>query len=447
MADIEKAFWSINGNDIAINMPIQKVDQERRIVSGWATTDSLDKQGDIVDIGASERAFERFRGNVREMHTPLSVGKVVSFKRDTYFDKASGQFHNGIFVDVYISKGAQDTWHKVNEGILSGFSIGGSIVEKESVYSKSGDQPATLIKEYNLNELSLVDNPANDDSNVVSIQKIGDTTVVEKNYLENIYWCNANDPVIVSEKDSYDCPQCNKSMTNIGFVESNDVDKSVTVASIIDSYTKDSDEQSDNKAIDGIAKSIANNDEKEGNNVGIFKKDAPAEEVAKSVDEVAPEVVEEASEETAEAVEETVEEAAEEVAEEAVTADVDEVVEEVVEKADSADESTTPVEGNEDLAKAVSDLNSTVADAVSGLVSVVKSLAEEVANLKKSMTDEVASVKSEVEGFGKRVDEVEADTALRKSGDLGGIGQEEKIEKSKWGGRFLNAADLYRQSH
>jgi hypothetical protein len=446
MAEFEKAFWSISGDNIAINMPIQKVDQERRIVSGWATTDSLDKQGDIVDIDASERAFEKFRGNVREMHTPLSVGKVVAFKRDTYFDKASGKFHNGIFVDVYISKGAQDTWHKVNEGILSGFSIGGNIIEKESIYSKSADAPATLIKEYNLYELSLVDNPANDDSNVVSIQKIGDD-IVEKNYLENIFWCGADEPVIVTEKTSYDCPSCNKSMVNIGFVESNDVDKSVTIQSIIDNHTG-SGEQSDNEAIDGIAKSIANNnDEKEGNNVGIFKKDAPAEEITKSADEVVEEVVEEASEDTTEAVEEAVEEAAEEVAEEAVAADVDEVVEEVAVEADAVDESTTPVEGNEDLAKAVSDLNSTVADAVSGLVSVVKSLAEEVANLKKSMTEEVASVKSEVEGFGKRVDEVEADTALRKSGDLGGIGQEEKIEKSKWGGRFLNSADLYRQSH
>jgi hypothetical protein len=49
--------------------------------------------------------------------------------------------------------------------------------------------------------------------------------------------------------------------------------------------------------------------------------------------------------------------------------------------------------------------------------------------------------------FGKRVDAVEADTAFRKSGDLGEIVQEaqpEQVEKSLWGGRFLKTADLFK---
>jgi hypothetical protein len=49
--------------------------------------------------------------------------------------------------------------------------------------------------------------------------------------------------------------------------------------------------------------------------------------------------------------------------------------------------------------------------------------------------------------FGKRVDAVEADTAFRKSGDLGEIVQEtepEQVQKSLWGGRFLKTADLFR---
>jgi len=42
------------------------------------------------------------------------------------------------------------------------------------------------------------------------------------------------------------------------------------------------------------------------------------------------------------------------------------------------------------------------------------------------------------------MDQVEADTAVRKSGDLGGIVQEVQMNKSMWGGRFLSSADLYR---
>ena len=114
MANFEKAYWSTDGNNISVRMPISKVDKDRRIVSGWATTDSIDKQGDIVNSDASAKAFDEFRGNVREQHTPLAVGKVVSFKQDKYFDKNNDEFYNGIYVDVYVSKGAEDTWHKIN---------------------------------------------------------------------------------------------------------------------------------------------------------------------------------------------------------------------------------------------------------------------------------------------------------------------------------------------
>jgi len=81
------------------------------------------------------------------------------------------------------------------------------------------------------------------------------------------------------------------------------------------------------------------------------------------------------------------------------------------------------------------------------LVSTIKSLNEEIADLKKghaTVAEEVAGVRGSLEEFGKRVDGLEDETAVRKSGDLGGIVQGTKIQKgSMWGGRFLNSADLY----
>jgi archaellum component FlaC len=99
------------------------------------------------------------------------------------------------------------------------------------------------------------------------------------------------------------------------------------------------------------------------------------------------------------------------------------------------------------LAKAVSEIKDSVADSLGDLAAVVKGIADQVAEMKKSLDgvhEEVTVVKGNVEEFGERVDAVEADTAVRKSGDLGGIVQEEKTEKSMWGGRFLKSADLYR---
>jgi len=453
MSILSKAFWATDGDSIRLSMPIQKIDKEKRIVSGWATLDTLDKQGDVVAIDASVEAFKRFRGNIREQHTPLAVGKMVSFKQDKYFDKATGESHNGIFVDVYVSKGAQDTWHKVTEGILSGFSIGGRIKDSEDMYTKSSDGPVRLIKEYELDELSLVDNPANPNANFVSIQKLADNAeVFEKNYLENVYWCGSNDMVILSTSNQYSCPQCNKTMTNIGFVESNDVNKSDVVMELINNMTKSSDEQSDNEeAIDEVAKSIAENIEKEGISMARTKRITEVEEteeIAKS------EAVEEA-----EVIEEVVEKLADEPAVEEV-ADTDDIekseeaAEEIVEEA--IEKSTTPADESkdEDLAKSVDEIKVSLTDVLGEFSTTIKSLAMEIASLKKSLDSvssevevvkgSVTEVKGNISEFGQRIDEVEADTAVRKSGDLGGIVQEERVNKSMWGGRFLSSADLYR---
>ena len=255
--------------------------------------------------------------------------------------------------------------------------------------------------------------------------------------------------VIISEKSDYSCPDCSRGMTNIGFVESNDVAKSETIQNLIKSYNNEvSDQESDNTmAIDEVAKSIADNDEKEGNNVGILNRNKntdPAEDVVTKSEDAVEEAVEEAAEEVAveEAVEEAEEAAAEEAVEETAEESADEeAVEEAVEK------STTPADSNEDLAKAVEEVKASVVDAVAELAAAVKSIADKVTELTKSVdgvSEEVTTVKSNVEEFGQRVSAMEEDTAVRKSGDLGGIVQGEKIRKSMWGGRFLNSADLYR---
>jgi len=448
MTDLSKAFWATSGDSIRFSMPIQKVDKEKRIVSGWATLDTLDKQGDVVSIEASAKAFQRFRGNIREQHTPLAVGKMVSFKQDKYFDKESGQTYNGIYVDVYISKGAQDTWYKVTENILTGFSIGGRINESEDMYTKNADGPVRLIKDYELDELSLVDNPANPEANIVSIQKFVDgEQEIEKNYLETVYWCASNDTIILSEKNQYACPQCSKAMVNIGFVESNDVNKSDTIKELFETFTKSSDEESDEReAIDEIAKSIAENNEKEGINMARAPKVSEVVEEVIEKSDAAPEAIEDV-------VETPAEESAEETTEETVEKSADETVEDVVEEA--IEKSTTPTdEDNADLAKSVDEVKVSLVDAFKEFSATIKSLTDEIADLKKSVntvSGEVDVVKSninEVKGniseFGQRMDQVEADTAVRKSGDLGGIVQEVQINKSMWGGRFLSSADLYR---
>jgi hypothetical protein len=457
MTALNKAHWSSDkDNNMSLSMPIAKVDKERRIVSGFATLDNVDKQSDIVPTDVSLKAFEMFRGNIREMHMPVAVGRIVNFRQEKFFDKATDKFFNGVFVDAYISKGAQDTWEKVLDGTLSGFSIGGVIKDSEDTFDSEMDKSIRMVKEYELHELSLVDNPANQFANIVSIQKVLNNTeidgIITKADLENVYWCESDDMVRLSSTEDTSCPSCETSMKNIGFVETKDSEKAMTIKSLLNKFVsgtdmskseinENSDEESENTAIDNN-ESIAENNIKEENNVS--EENTVVED---TVEEVATEevVAETPAEETVEksvdavdAVEETVEKSADpiEVATEEASNDVE------VEKSIAAVESS-----DSELAKAIDEVKVSVTEAVSELVSTIKSLNEEIASIKKSVNavaEDVTGVKGNLEEFGQRVDGLEDETAVRKSGDLGGVVQGNTIRKgSMWGGRFLNSADLY----
>ena len=463
MTNLSKAFWHSEENNIKLSMPIAKVDKEKRTVSGFATLDNIDKQSDIVPTDVSIKAFERFRGNLREMHMPIAVGRVVSFKSDTFYNNEEDKFYNGVFVNAYISKGAQDTWEKVLDGTLSGFSIGGSIKDSEDMYDAKMDKAIRVIKEYDLHELSLVDNPANQFANIVSIEKISDGTniidgIISKVDLENVYWCEPDSLVRLSQEDNSSCPSCEKHMINIGFVESNDTEKNSVVKGLLKSQK--------NRLGEKLTKT--ENPNKEGNNMAEKNVEvAPAaEEVVETPAVDAPAVTEEVAAEapvveevaTEENIEksDSAEEAPAEVPAADAPAEAADAPAEVVEDAPK-ENTATPAEDSEDaeLAKAVDtvqesidEVQNTVASALGDLVATVKSLNQKMAELQKSIAstkEEIVGVKSNVEEFGKRVDSLEDDTAIRKSGDLGGVVQETQIRKgSMWGGRFLNSADLYR---
>lgn len=235
---LTKAVWTSEGDRVRISLPIAKVDKERRTVSGFATLDNVDTQGDKVSAEASKRAFARWRGNVREMHAPIAVGKVLSFRDEEFYDANDDKLYRGIFVTAYVSKGAQDTWEKVLDGTLTGFSIGGEILEKRDVMGKSEDGAQREIVDYDLIELSLVDNPANQLANIFSIQKSKDGTFMKGLAVdvrtENIFWCNTDEFSVLSTEESVDCVQCGVPMENIGWVESEADDKAEKVRSTIE---------------------------------------------------------------------------------------------------------------------------------------------------------------------------------------------------------------------
>jgi hypothetical protein len=426
---ISKAHWNTEGENVRLSLPFSKVDKERRIVSGFASLDNLDKQDDIVTAEASMKAFAKFRGNIREMHQPSAVGKMVSFKEDKYFDPEAKKFYSGIFVSAYISKGAQDAWEKVLDSTYTGFSIGGRMNKWDDGYDEKSEKQIRIIKEYDLVELSLVDNPANQFANIMSVEKIDGVDTIKgdsvNTVLENVFWDKESGIVLVSEKDAEVSPTSGVPMQNIGFVEKTDNEKTNMVKFLVDS-AKGINTSKINKEVNPMTNETTVVEE----TTEVIK----SEEIAPQADALVEAPV------------------AEEVAKSEETPVTQEVTksEEVVAPIEAVVETTEEVsKSDEVIAESVTEIKNTLTSAFSDLVATVKSLQTEVATLQKSLDSvakEINESKGEFDKFGKRIDAVEADTAFRKSGDLGEIVQDqpEMVEKSLWGGRFLKTADLLR---
>ena len=224
MVDLQKASLTTNGQQVTLTMPISKVDVEKRIVSGFATLDNVDRQGDRVTAEASRKAFENFRGNVRLMHQPIPAGKVVNFRTETFFDPNSNKQYSGVYVDTYISKGAQEVWEMVLDGTLTGFSIGGNVVDSEKVLDGESKSTVRIIKDYDLVELSLVDSPANHLANIFSIQKTDQGAAIadgifNKSNIQNVFWCEVDELAYVNENESHKCANCDSDLVSIGWID------------------------------------------------------------------------------------------------------------------------------------------------------------------------------------------------------------------------------------
>ena len=438
---IEKSHWSSEGNVINLSVPFTKVNREKRTVSGFATLDNLDQTGDVVTMEASMKAFENFRGNLREMHQPISVGKVVSFRPETYYDPKSKEFYNGVYVDAYISKGAQDTWEKVLDGTLQGFSIGGKIIDSETEMNKATGESVRFIKDYSLVELSIVDSPANELCNILSIEKVNGQMIFKgiaaDVKMENIFYCADSDSVFMSTEAEYISPVTGKKTELIGWVESNDTNKAKEIDKILGLYKSRLNTLPDVK----IAKQA---NAEGGNEVDNLETTTATEETVEKLrvpGSETPAQAEAAVEAPVVEVEKT----------EEVVPTEENTSAEVLETAAEATEVVEP-----DFAKMLGDLKGffsetleKASEANAAQVSVIKETVEtfskgvdarisELAEKHTALSAAVESIKNTIDGVEKRVDAVESETAIKKSSDLGGS-QEVTIKKSKWNGTFLGS--------
>ncbi len=419
--ELNKAHFVTNGDQLELTMPLSKIDEENRIVSGFATLDNNDKQDDVLTAEASLKAFQRFRGNVRSMHEKVPAGKVVNFREEDFFDTETEQSFKGIYVDAYISKGAPNIWEMVLDGTLSGFSIGGNALKTETKLLKDSagaEKSVRFVTDYELTELSLVDSPANHLANIMSIKKSVDGSkfidgLATELSIENIFYCNTDKLAKATEEAQFECVSCGLPMENIGWFENDDV--TTKTEKILKVLT--------NKNLKGGVNKMAKDKLEHGDN----KKQETTANNASAND---LEVVYDPTKEEVKAAKEN--EDVTEVQENAL--DLEKVITELKENLKTL---------NDSLVKNTDSHNEALR-AVEERIEKFEGELTKLAGDRESLTEKFDSLSKNLSTLEKKLEAVEGETAMRKSGELGDSPErmEKRSTSSKWGGQIFSTSDL-----
>lgn len=419
--EFQKSYWSVGEGDVRLDMEINKVDKQRRMITGWATVDNVDQEGDQVTAEASLDAFARSRMNLREMHKKDSaVGRIVSFKQKD-FRAPDGKRHKGIFVKVYVSKGAEDTWQKVLDKTLNGFSIGGEIVKAvDSGITKSTGEKGKKVIKYNLNELSLVDNPGNEYSdfeNVFKIRSTGSVTsvtgMIEDTKVLNVYYCEEDGITNEVPGDENECPACGEEMEYVGIVEDTS-DRDTEVGTMVQKFIS---------AEGGASQMTKNKDENDNSNLESVATGHEAGDPSEVPTPANSDIVD-GEEQTAPA-------------EDADEGAVDEVTDEGSEISKKIDSLKVDIEkivgdSHKETSEKIAALEKAVAETRDFVQNKISSLGDKITEVDKSLE----TTKARMSNFEKLLSKVNARSALRKSVDVSDDNDHTEQDNSTWNGAF-----------
>lgn len=149
-------------------LPITRIDKEKWEIEGQATSDVIDHYGTIFDYESSKRAFAEWEGNIREMHKNEAVGHAITWTPDDE--------NRRIILRAFISKGAPDTWTKITEGVLRGFSIAVPRGKFKVKTVQRNGQSVPMYYDHKLGEVSVVDSVGSPGCNFGMVRADGSFT-------------------------------------------------------------------------------------------------------------------------------------------------------------------------------------------------------------------------------------------------------------------------------
>jgi HK97 family phage prohead protease/HK97 family phage major capsid protein len=148
MVDKNKVLY-INSSFIK-ELPTGEDEIKSVLISGYASTNDVDRHGDIVPTSVWEAGIKEYLKNpvILAYHDHgKPAGRMVEHKID----------QKGLWIKARISEASGDVFKLVKDGLLTAFSIGFRILDAE--YNQATE--LFVVKELELHEISVVSVPAN----------------------------------------------------------------------------------------------------------------------------------------------------------------------------------------------------------------------------------------------------------------------------------------------
>ena len=170
MVDKNKVLF-LNSSFIKSDTLPASTDSEDSIyISGYASTNDVDRQGDVVPPSVWNKGIASYLKNpvILAYHDHSEpVGRMVEHRVD----------EKGLWIKARISKAAADVYNLVKDGVLTAFSIGFRIIDAE--YNAAAE--LFVVKELELHEISVVSVPANQNT-LFSLSKAFDDAAEFKSF-------------------------------------------------------------------------------------------------------------------------------------------------------------------------------------------------------------------------------------------------------------------------
>lgn len=127
--------------DVTLSAEVKKLDEERRVVWGWASVIEeggqtvIDKQGDVIEeaeLVSAAHGFMRDARLAKAMHDGDGIGEVVeSVVLTKGLQQALGIDLGKVGWLIGMHVADDSAWASFRDGTYAGFSIGGSAVREE----------------------------------------------------------------------------------------------------------------------------------------------------------------------------------------------------------------------------------------------------------------------------------------------------------------------------